>query len=90
MSAQRLCHSVDPEIFFPDGRGDRDARVALAQTICRRCPALRACAADALRVGIRHGIIASVDLGDFSDRVDRTARDRLEAIAAGLVFPAPR
>ncbi|ASF08993.1 WhiB family transcriptional regulator [Nocardia brasiliensis] len=85
MFTQRLCEGEDPEIFFPDGRGNRDERVEVAQAICRKCPALRICAADALRLGITHGIVASVDLGYLSDRVDRSRQSQLEAIAAGYV-----
>ncbi|MFE9575087.1 WhiB family transcriptional regulator [Nocardia sp. NPDC006044] len=90
MSAQRLCGSVDPDTFFPDGRGDRAARVAYAQAICLSCPALRQCAAEALRLGITQGIVASVDLGHLSEQMSPAAKKNLQAVAAGYVLRPAR
>ncbi|WP_162184186.1 WhiB family transcriptional regulator [Nocardia brasiliensis] len=88
--SKRLCQSVDPEVFFPEGN-DRPAHVLLAQVICTSCPALRSCAHDALRIGITHGIVASVDLSDPSDRRQSEAKQLLRAIADGSAQgPLPR
>ncbi|MFE9575048.1 WhiB family transcriptional regulator [Nocardia sp. NPDC006044] len=81
-SPKRLCQNIDPEVFFPEGT-NRPAQVAFAQTICRGCPVLRSCAAEALRLGITHGVVASVDLSDPLIRPLEEAKRRLQRVADG-------
>ncbi|MFC9995458.1 WhiB family transcriptional regulator [Nocardia sp. NPDC127526] len=83
-SGRRPCNSVDPEIFFPAGGHDRASRTAYARSMCGKCPALRQCATEALRLGINYGVVATVDLGDGnSSRQSFEARRTLRAIANG-------
>ncbi|KZM70529.1 WhiB family transcriptional regulator [Nocardia terpenica] len=80
----RPCLSVDPEVFFPSGWADRETRTASARAMCRACFAVRECAAEALRSGITHGVVATIDLGDEDHpALGRRKRERLRAIAEG-------
>ncbi|MFF4961043.1 WhiB family transcriptional regulator [Streptomyces sp. NPDC001222] len=57
--SRAACRGMDSSVFFsPMGergarRRDREER---AQSICRTCPVLRACAAFALRTSQTHGV----------------------------------
>ncbi|GAB2678479.1 WhiB family transcriptional regulator [Nocardia goodfellowii] len=55
------CYGAAPGIFHPALPPKGDPRQALAY--CRRCPVVAACAAHALQITQRRGIVAGVWLG---------------------------
>jgi len=52
-----LCEQVDPELFFPAGRGDTD-KIREAKAVCARCPfdRFQACREEAIDEGDRWAI----------------------------------
>ena len=86
----RACKDHDPDLFTPtaerrDPPAERAAIVVRAAAICRTCPVRRQCAAEALRLGTVHGVVAGVDLGDVDAKFIQTEQDRekLERVANG-------
>lgn len=60
------CASHDPELWFPDEHGGPN-RGRRAIEICNTCPVTVACAAYAIKLGMRTGIWAGVRLGKEKD-----------------------
>jgi len=61
-----VCRGEDPEIFFPEIRTTRYSlrqSIALAQTICRRCPVQQRCLDAALARNERDGVWGGVHFG---------------------------
>ncbi|MFC8723673.1 WhiB family transcriptional regulator [Streptomyces bacillaris] len=53
---------VDPSVFFPEGsESEVLEHTAHAKAVCRRCPAIAPCLADALDRDERHGIWGGLD-----------------------------
>ncbi|WP_073257824.1 WhiB family transcriptional regulator [Cryptosporangium aurantiacum] len=66
------CRVEDPELFFPAGDdGSALIQLALAKSVCRRCPVLIPCRTWALAVGETAGI-----WGGLSEDERRAARLR--------------
>jgi WhiB family redox-sensing transcriptional regulator len=59
---QAACVAVNPEIFYPEDRRGRDARVA--RTICASCPVIADCLTHALSHHENHGIWGGLDEAD--------------------------
>jgi WhiB family redox-sensing transcriptional regulator len=64
-----ICRHADPALFFPET--DDHATIAQAVAVCRSCPVINACLADALDAREHHGI-----------RGGLTARQRQKLLAA--------
>ena len=81
---QRLgrCDPSTADLFYPPDYREpiatRDARVAAAKAICRRCPVLLTCRAHALATGEPHGIWGG-----------QTEAERRRARRAGQAAPRP-
>ena len=69
-----LCRQVDPDIFFPEGVGNRGLD---AKSICRRCPSRLACLIDAIENDERIGI-----WGGFSE--DKRRKITVATAAAAI------
>lgn len=86
---RRACRDTDPDVFCPTtkkanvGGPKRLAAVAPALAVCAKCAVRPQCASEALRLGVAHGVVAGVDLGDESRKFEQTEEDRalLAAIA---------
>ncbi|MBF6212246.1 WhiB family transcriptional regulator [Nocardia puris] len=77
---ERACAGIESELFFTDDR----EQIRAAQRVCEHCPVLARCAAWALRCDFTDGVVASVPMPALNAdrRVKRTARARLEFVAA--------
>jgi WhiB family redox-sensing transcriptional regulator len=68
------CRGLDPEMFFPLGRGPAaEAQEAVAKAVCARCAALVRCRTWALTMGERAGV-----WGGMSPDERRAARHVLD------------
>lgn len=58
-----LCTRVEnPDVFFPEGTDERG--IALAKLICRSCPVIESCLADALVHEPGDGIVGGLTPGE--------------------------
>lgn len=71
-----LCAQIDPELWFPEGKGQSPKS---AREFCRSCPVLEECREYAIERNIKHGI-----WGDTTPR-ERAAIRR----ARGLIDDEP-
>ena len=54
-TADAECKGVDPDLFFPQGKGD-NATIRAAKAICAVCPVADECLDYALRTGQKFGV----------------------------------
>lgn len=91
---QRACKGTDPDVFCPPTRRtspdnpSRKLAVAPALAICSVCPVRPQCALEAIRLGISHGVVGGVDLGDASRKSEQTRADRVALARAAGIDPA--
>lgn len=73
------CRTVDPDLFFPEGRGGaRDAQAAKAKALCLACHVRTTCLEDATAHREPWGIWGGVDL---QRPEPRSAGKRTRAVA---------
>lgn len=71
------CRGEDPELFFPDHSGGRQARDA--KEVCGRCEVREPCAAWAIEVGVEYGVWGGTTAADRRHAGVKPVRvDRLE------------
>jgi WhiB family redox-sensing transcriptional regulator len=69
------CRSHDPDLFYPDGGGDKHPSVLAAIEVCNDCPVIAHCARRALDGGEIHGVWAGIPMTvRGAGRVDRYER----------------
>lgn len=69
------CRGSDPELWFAAGENWHPADVALARSICARCPSAADCLTDALDHHDRHAIRAGLLPQERSNYVRRARRN---------------
>lgn len=81
--ADAACRGMDPDLFFPEGRGaDTGTLVAEAKAVCRRCPVMQECRDYAVAENIVHGVWGGLSpRGRRGLRVEGQRRSRREARA---------
>ena len=50
------CAQTDPEVFFPDNNFERKKELALAVSICKQCPLIKACLSYAKKQNGSYGV----------------------------------
>lgn len=72
-----ICRDEDDELFFPVGNsGPALLQIAEAKTVCRRCPVVSDCLADALDRGIDFGVWGGMSEDERRALKRRNARAR--------------
>jgi WhiB family redox-sensing transcriptional regulator len=72
-----LCKDEDPELWFPVGNsGPAVIQAEEAKAVCRRCPVLTACLAEALDRGLDSGIYGGMTEDERRALKRRNARTR--------------
>ena len=87
--SRAACLGVDPELFFPVAEAGPvlDAQVAAAKAVCRRCPVVAECLAEA-RARIPYGVAGGLTederraLARRPGRADSAAQRQKPAMAA--------
>jgi WhiB family redox-sensing transcriptional regulator len=78
------CLDRDPELFFPLNETNTDpatlAQIAEAKAVCKRCPVMARCRADAFEVGDFHAIRGGLTGSE---------RDEMQRARARRALPAP-
>ncbi|AHH20763.1 hypothetical protein NONO_c59870 [Nocardia nova SH22a] len=95
--SEAACNSRPDIDFFPTGKlGDlpRARRTAPAIALClNECGRRVSCARDAIKMGVLHGVIAGVDLGDMSSNggslKSPVYRKQVETLYAVAGIPLP-
>lgn len=65
---EAVCRHYDPEIMFPTGSPQTEARAALAEvalSLCSVCPVVQQCLRMARQMGATDGVFGGIDLGSF-------------------------
>lgn len=67
-----LCREVDPELFFPDGRGAQQTSIHFRQavSVCQKCPVRSDCYSYAYENDIQYGVWG----GHFAWQIRRAKR----------------
>jgi WhiB family redox-sensing transcriptional regulator len=84
--ARGVCHSVDPEVFFPSPGEPPDAAVSL----CRTCDVQGACLAWALDAGDCHGVWGATTARERRAMLVAWRSGAFDAFEAAAALRAPR